>query len=779
MTVVSLEAMSERPTSVVSSPISLADAIAFYKAHGIAVTPVARGEKRGRLTRWSEPGHEAKDGQFKPDDNIALLNGFAPEPGTAIADVDIDITHRATATLARRILPRTGWVYGRASKPVSHFTYLTTGHLVTRQYRGTDGGMHVELRARTKKHTYSLSVAPGSVHPSGEPIRFLEPRGEIGRVDASVLATAVQHLAIAFIIVTTWPGNHRHDLRLAYAKVLYEHGLTAGPIITLLEAVMDATGSDVADVAPAVRNTIELIDKGEKTKGASAIKEALGEDTGSKVLNAFSRTLDRTQEIGLGDSSDTKAFPHTEAGDAEYFAHVHADHVRFDHRQDRWLIADSASGIWVPDQVQRATRMAVRAMRSRQRDALTMPSEEKKTAISWALKGESRSRLINMLHIAATVPPIADPGDNWDQHPFLLGVHNGVVDLHTGEFRKARPEDRITMRTRVVYDPNATCPTWEQTLLDIFTPPFDLTTEAAHREQGREMAAFMQRAIGYSITGDCREECCFFTWGLGGNGKGTVINTIAWALADYTDDLPYSTLEKSDRGGGVPNDVAKLVGKRFVTSSEVNEFRLNESKLKTLTGRDPMTARFLHKEFFTFIPVGKIWIATNTKPEIVGDDDGIWRRIYLIPFTNSFEGREKKQLKDQLRDELPGILNWMIKGTRRWLEQGLKPPPTVQAATRAYRQESSPLMPFIEARCDQREGLMMTAGEAYAEYRTFQHADPLTDKAFGKAMRRLFPVSEQAKRHVTFVGVGLRRDPVVQAIADDIFEEVPEARRLQ
>ena len=176
------------------------------------------------------------------------------------------------------------------------------------------------------------------------------------------------------------------------------------------------------------------------------------------------------------------------------------------------------------------------------------------------------------------------------------------------------------------------------------------------------MIAFMQRALGYSITGDCREECCFFTWGDGGNGKGTVMNTLGWLFGDYTDDMPYSTLERSERGSGIPNDVAKLAGKRFITCAEVNEFNLNEARLKALTGRDPMTARFLHHEFFTFIPVCKIWIATNNKPKIVGQDDGIWRRIHLIPFTQKFEGRENKQLKDQLREELPGILNWIIAG---------------------------------------------------------------------------------------------------------------------
>jgi putative DNA primase/helicase len=356
------------------------------------------------------------------------------------------------------------------------------------------------------------------------------------------------------------------------------------------------------------------------------------------------------------------------------------------------------------------------------------------------------------------VPPIADPGDNWDQEPFLLGVQNGVVDLRTGEFRKAEAIDRVTMRVRVPFDAAATCPLWLDTLAAIFaptTPAIDLVTSS----QSQEMVDFMQRAIGYSITGDCRDECCFFTWGDGCNGKGTVMNTLGWLCGDYTDDMPYSTLERSDRGNGIPSDVAKLAGKRFITCSEMNEFDLNEARLKALTGRDPMTARFLHHDWFTFIPVCKIWIATNNKPKIVGQDDGIWRRIHLIPFTQKFEGRENKQLKDQLRSELPGILNWIITGARIWLTEGLNPPDLVKAATAAYRHESNPLTPFIESCCKRGEALRMQAGPAFKTYQQFcrdENVEPwkwLTDKQFAKAMRQMFKVTEG--RHVWYLGVGL------------------------
>ena len=460
-------------------------------------------------------------------------------------------------------------------------------------------------------------------------------------------------------------------------------------------------------------------------------------------------------------------FPLSEAGDAECFADLHQTDVRFDHHRGRWLITDKTSGIWVPDPVERLTQLAVEAMRLRQQQANAMTdADEKKKTWLWAFRGESQSRINSALKLARSVPPLNDDGLNWDKDPFLLGTQNGVVDLRTGTFRKAVAADRVTMRVRADYDPAATCPLWLETLENIFAPSSDTGVHdfVEKRNESRRVVGFMQRALGYSITGDCREECCFFTWGEGGNGKGTVMNTLGWLLGDYTDDMPYSTLERSDKGGGIPNDVAKLADKRFITCGEVNEFNINESRLKALTGRDPITARFLHKEFFTFIPVCKIWIATNRKPKIVGQDDGIWRRIHLIPFTQKFEGRENKQLKDQLRIELPGILNWVIEGTRLWLRDGLQPPETVQAATAAYRQESNPVTPFIESCCVTGKGLRaqaLLAFKAYEEFCVNERIEPwlrLSNKAFYRAMEQRFEKIEirDGAIRAFYVGVGLK-----------------------
>jgi len=286
----------------IPSPATLPDAIAFYTKLGFAVTAVARGAKSGYIKGWSQPNHAATAADFRALDNIALLNGVEHSNGKFNADVDLDANSNEARLIARRLLPPTGWKYGRASKPESHACYLVNCQLETRRHLGIDGKVIIELRGITKKKTHTLSVAPGSTHESGEAIRFCEPRGEIGWVDdGNVLVIAVQHIAVGIVIASAWPASNRHNLRLAYAKVLHECGLSVEQIVALLEAVMEATGSDVADVRGAVLGTVAA---GAGAKGASGVIEALGDDTGKAVLKALRKILGQRDHAEDDEGSD-------------------------------------------------------------------------------------------------------------------------------------------------------------------------------------------------------------------------------------------------------------------------------------------------------------------------------------------------------------------------------------------------------------------------------------------------------------------------------------------
>jgi putative DNA primase/helicase len=334
----------------------------------------------------------------------------------------------------------------------------------------------------------------------------------------------------------------------------------------------------------------------------------------------------------------------TEAGAAERFARLHGDAVRFDHRRQRWLLWRGHR--WLPDADAAVLRLALDFARTWQRDAVEIPSRDKREAVvKFAIKLERRDTMNNVLAIAKALKPIADAGEQWDRDPYLFGVPNGVVDLKTEALRPGRPADGITLQTTVAYDATATCPRWERFVSEIFAGNDELMT-------------FIQRAIGYSLTGITTEQVLFLLYGTGSNGKGTLTNTLKRVLGDYAWNMPFATIEMKDRSA-IPNDLAALVNRRFVMASETNDgARLNEARVKALTGCDPVTARFLHGEFFTFEPLAKFWLSVNHKPIVRDDSYGFWRRIRLIPFTQRFD--VDPSLADQLHAEAAGILAWCV-----------------------------------------------------------------------------------------------------------------------
>jgi putative DNA primase/helicase len=343
-----------------------------------------------------------------------------------------------------------------------------------------------------------------------------------------------------------------------------------------------------------------------------------------------------------------RGFPRTDAGNAEFFGDHYKDQLRYDFGRGRWLIW--AKHWWIEDRCETVLQLAKEAARARYRLRLSAsddPEETQKEA-NWASGSESRSRLEAALKIARSERLLATSGDEWDSDPWLLGVGNGVVNLRTGKLRDGKRSDLITMHTDVVFEPRAACPRWLSFVDQIFGGD-------------RELIGYVRRAMGYCLTGDTTEQVVFLCYGSGANGKSTFLDVLRYVLGDYAYNLPFSTFELKARSP-IPNDVAALPGRRFVTALETNESApLNEARLKLLTGRDPVSARLLYREFFTFTPTAKFWLATNHKPEVADDSPGFWRRIRLIPFLQQFVGdRADKDLVSKLKAEASGILRWAV-----------------------------------------------------------------------------------------------------------------------
>jgi putative DNA primase/helicase len=321
-----------------------------------------------------------------------------------------------------------------------------------------------------------------------------------------------------------------------------------------------------------------------------------------------------------------------------------------------------------------------------------------------AAQSESARRRKAFVEVASWIPELNITADDLDKDPWLLNVENGTINLLTGEFREQRQEDLITKIARVSYDKDADCPAWKQFLREIM-------------DYNGELIAFIQRAAGWAITGDTSEQTMFILFGSGANGKSTFLNTIMNLLGDYAIATPTETFMRKT-GDQITNDIARLRGTRFVTTTEAEQGkRLSEPLIKQITGNDVMTARFLYGEFFNFIPTFKIFMATNHKPMIKGTDHGIWRRIKLIPFTTRIEEeKQDKHLERRLSGEGPGILNWLLEGARQWRERKLQAPAIVINATDEYRSEMDVIGNFIKERCAQRPECSIRARELFKVY---------------------------------------------------------------
>jgi putative DNA primase/helicase len=359
--------------------------------------------------------------------------------------------------------------------------------------------------------------------------------------------------------------------------------------------------------------------------------------------------------------------------------------VRFDHSRKRWLLY--REHWWAPDVDGELMRMAKQTARFRLRTSAAIGGDdERNKQVQWALRSESLPCLLAMLTLAQSEPALADDGSQWDGDNWALGVANGVVDLRTGKLRTGLPSDRITLHTDIAFDPEARCPRWDRFLFEIFDEDLDLIS-------------YVQRAVGYSLTGNTSEQCFFCCHGEGANGKTTFLNAVRYAMGAYASNLPFSAFELQARST-IPNDIATIPGRRFITAIETAESaQLNEARIKALTGGDPVTARLLHREFFTFKPTGKFWLAFNHRPQVEDDSHGFWRRVHLIPFTQQFDPNSEPGLEEQLKAESPGILAWAVRGCLEWQATGLNAPTDVKDATEAYRNASDPIRDFLADRC--------------------------------------------------------------------------------
>jgi putative DNA primase/helicase len=445
-------------------------------------------------------------------------------------------------------------------------------------------------------------------------------------------------------------------------------------------------------------------------------------------------------------SLSTEAPVLSEIGNAERFANVYRGEVLYCHSSRSWFVWDSTR--FALDEDAQVERYAKKIVRQLCHAALAIEDKDCRDAtLKFALRSDSDHGIRALLNRAAAEDGIPVRVNDLDADGWLLNVQNGTIDLRTGKLIPHNPAHYISKLAPVRFDPMARCPRWLQFLDEVFSPHPDLLD-------------FIQRAVGYSLTGDIREECLLLLHGTGRNGKGSLLATLQAMLGDYASTADFATFISARDDRGPRDDVANMRGRRMVVSQEVREGApLAEALIKWLTGGDLVRARNLYERSIEWRPTHHLWLAVNRKPVIRGTDPGIWSRIRLIPFDVSFDGREDKTLKSKLLEELPGILAWAVEGCLQWQRDGLGSCASVQAATNDYRAESDQIARFLLDECTSGQYLRAKARWLYERYRGWADRtgeDVMTETAFGLSICERGFQKKHTNIGKVYLGLGLR-----------------------
>lgn len=465
--------------------------------------------------------------------------------------------------------------------------------------------------------------------------------------------------------------------------------------------------------------------------------------------------VDRTFDSILSRELEKRASKYklTDCGNAERFAARHASDVRFCHPMGKWLVWDGTRWRFdVTGEIERRTKETVRHIYEEATAA--SDADERKSIAKWAHSSEAAYRISAVTKLSGSESGIPVLPDELDADHWVLNVSNGTLDLRSGELRPHQRSDLITKLAPVEYDQEAKCPTWLEFLNTIF-------------ESNQNLIDYVQRLLGYCLTGNVSEQVLPILFGVGANGKSTLLGVVLEMFGDYGMKAPPDLL-LARRGDAHPTERADLAGKRFVAATETGEGRrMAESMVKELTGSDRIRARRMREDFWEFSPTHKILIATNHKPFIRGTDHAIWRRIQLIPFDVTIaDDDQDKNLPAKLCDEFPGVLAWCVQGCLDWQQSGLRPPDNVHIATNQYRVEQDVLAAFMAECCVEGDGKNVRAGELYDIYKEWcgrTGERTLSMMKFGQAIGGR-EIKKNKSNGIWYQGIEAKHTPLKRAL---------------
>lgn len=691
------------------------EAALHYAANGIPIFPV--NAKKEPLT-----AHGFYDATT---DAASIRAWWLKEPGAGVAIptgassgfvvVDLDPRNGSDATVAaleKKHGPFPATVTSRTGGGGTHLLFRHPGGTIP---CGADKlGPGVDIKADG-----GYIVVPPSPHESGGTYAWLVEHG-LGQIELAELPAWSLPLirepkkreraprSTASEAGAPFVDGHRNEALASLAGTMRRRGMSARSILAAL------VEENAARCKPP-------LDRNEVQKIAESITRYTPTDPISPPAPEAERPIEEPH--------------HTDTGNAARFVRDHGGDVLFCHPWNRWLVWDGVR--WARDERGEISRRSLLTVCRMHEDAgrLVISHEDRKLLAKHALRSESERARKAMIELAKSELPVVP--DELDLDPWLLNVENGTVHLRDGKLFPHSRDDRLTKCAGTYYDPGAECPRWLAFLDRIFAGD-------------AELIAFVHRALGYSLSGETNEEAFFVAHGSGANGKSTLFGVVQEIMGDYATATRAETVLAKRNPDSIPNDVAALMGARFVSAIEAEEGRrLAAGLVKSLTGRDRISARFMRGEFFEFSPSFKLWLGVNHKPRIRDSSPAMWRRVKLVPFTVTIPEPERDpELRGKLLAEGPGILAWLVRGCVEWKEHGLGSCASVEQATRSYRDESNAVAEWAALACTVRTGAKAKHAELYAAFRAWcesEGEEPLGSRAFGDRLEEAFHTVRRGK----------------------------------
>ncbi len=683
--------------------------------------PLKKQLKRPLQEGWTNLGTDwsgiATFGNVPDDINVGILTGAASE---GLVDVDLDGPY--TIEAGALILPETGMVTGRDSRPESHRFYRVAGDTETVKFlHPRYKTMLVEFRGNGCQ-----TMMPPSIHPvDGLPVRFETGKdGEPGRYDRDTLLRKAGQVAVVSVLAGHWIETGRHNLALWLAGLCACNGIEREACNTVVQTLCVISNDDERDDRiRAVGTTYERFGRGFPVEWRNELTLLLG---GANVVQTLVEWLGGRSSIlkPLPDQSKTRTISvmvdtSTDISTAEAFHEWMGDRLIYAEHEGRFF--ENKADVYDP-----ASSAAVKAKII---EFLKEPPNAGAISDPTKVRASQSSTRINAIYELSKALMRRDDRE-FNQHSYLIGTRNGVLDLTRRDL--VETTDIITRRIGAEFHPHAWCPKFKAFLDQVF-------------DGDNEKIEYVRRAIGYTLTGSVEAQVMFILIGSGANGKSVFLNLLQALMGDYGSSLPAHSIMQPKFSNDKTDDLASLSGKRFVfaTEGEAGD-KLAVAKIKRMTGGDMMSVKRLYKDYFNLKPEFKLWFASNDLPQISGNDDAIWRRIHVINFPVTFKPEERDpKLLENLKGELPGILNWALEGLRQIGElkgDFLAPPESVRHSIAEYRSDNDNVSDFIAGACVRDPNERVMVGDLYNSYVSYcqnSGSEPQSNITFAKSLNRL------------------------------------------